>query len=243
VYAVVKTPEISAGNDTSVCKNEYITLKASGGISYYWNTSETSQMININPDSTTIYIVTGFDKYGCSGTDSVTVSLMTTPDADFSTTIDSFTVTFTNTSTYSDSFFWSFGDGNISIIESPVHTYKQSGIYYVSLSATNDNGCSDTIEKTVGINTSVNFENHPDNFEIYPNPFTDKVYIKSNSSVEIKLDIIILNVKGETIFINSFIPTNDLSYLIDLGKHAPGVYVIKIVGKQVIMNKRIIKMD
>ncbi len=58
------------------------------------------------------------------------------------------TVNFTDESTGSpDSWRWTFGDGNTSTEKSPVHTYNDSGLYSVSLTAGNANG-SNTLTKT-----------------------------------------------------------------------------------------------
>jgi len=40
---------------------------------------------------------------------------------------------------------WTFGDGNNSIEESPIHQYKYEGLYNVTLSVTDDDGLIDTI--------------------------------------------------------------------------------------------------
>ena len=38
------------------------------------------------------------------------------------------------------SWLWDFGDGNSSSVQNPIHTYSTSGVYSVSLTATNSNG-------------------------------------------------------------------------------------------------------
>jgi len=44
-----------------------------------------------------------------------------------------------------DSWFWDFGDGNTSILQNPVHTYADSGYYYVCLTITDSIGsCTNT---------------------------------------------------------------------------------------------------
>ncbi len=50
-----------------------------------------------------------------------------------------------------DSFLWDFGDGTLSTLQNPVHTYQQSGLYTVKLVANIENGCrlSDSITKNV----------------------------------------------------------------------------------------------
>lgn len=60
-------------------------------------------------------------------------------------------VTFTNTTLYADSttILWDFGDGTISTEWNPVHTYDVSGVYTVSLQASNELGVVVTEEKTL----------------------------------------------------------------------------------------------
>lgn len=53
-----------------------------------------------------------------------------------------------------DSWLWSFGDGFGDNIQNPTHVYDSSGFYQATLISTNSFGCSDTVTKTVTINTS-----------------------------------------------------------------------------------------
>ncbi len=46
---------------------------------------------------------------------------------------------------------WNFGDGQKSNIQSPEHTYTQSGSYTVSLNVTSINGCTDFISKEIDV--------------------------------------------------------------------------------------------
>ena len=71
---------------------------------------------------------------------------------------------FVNTSTYNAINKWIFSDGAISTDESPDHTYKNSGVYPVTLYVTSDDGCKDTSEQIITIKNV---------FTIYiPNAFT-----------------------------------------------------------------------
>ncbi len=49
-------------------------------------------------------------------------------------------------------YLWSFGDGNTSTIQNPIHTFSQAGAYLVRLIVINQNNCSDTTEKLININ-------------------------------------------------------------------------------------------
>ncbi len=61
-----------AGEDKRVCPGQLVTLTASGGDSYAWNTGATTQTINVSPIITTDYIVEA-GKNGCTDSDTVTV--------------------------------------------------------------------------------------------------------------------------------------------------------------------------
>ena len=69
----------------------------------------------------------------------------TVPVANFSANTTSgnapLAVTFTNSSTQSPtSWYWDFGDGNVSLSQSPSHTYTTGGKYIVSMTAINASG-------------------------------------------------------------------------------------------------------
>ena len=75
---------------------------------------------------------------------------------------------FTNTSTNATSYEWDFGDGNISMEESPTHVYAAADEYTITLKASNDAGLSTTLSKTITILAPVTadftFEPHPDDY-------------------------------------------------------------------------------
>ncbi len=56
------------------------------------------------------------------------------------------------------SYYWNFGDGNSSTVQSPVHTYSVNGDYLVCLTVTNNLGCTDTICHTVNASNACSFE-------------------------------------------------------------------------------------
>ena len=58
---------------------------------------------------------------------------------------NSLAVSFTNTSQFATAYHWSFGDGDTSLLESPVHTYTTPGNYTVCLIAADVCGNSDTL--------------------------------------------------------------------------------------------------
>lgn len=57
-------------------------------------------------------------------------------------------------SSSSESFHWDFGDGNISTDVNPIHYYESGGTYLLKLVISDQNGCSDSISKSVFIPNS-----------------------------------------------------------------------------------------
>ena len=62
---------------------------------------------------------------------------------------------FSNTSTGATSYEWDFGDGNMSMEESPTHTYDTPGEYTITLTAYNDVGLSTSLSKSIDIQAPV----------------------------------------------------------------------------------------
>jgi PKD repeat protein len=81
---------------------------------------------------------------------------MTAPTADFTFSpaapVAGHAVSFTDASTgYVDSWSWSFGDGSVSTLQSPSHSYALPGTYSVSLTVSNPSGASTPRARTVTV--------------------------------------------------------------------------------------------
>ena len=94
-----------------------------------------------------------------------TVSLPPYPTADFtfSNQCDGTPINFTDNSTITspgtiNGWNWDFGDGNTSTSQSPSNNYSSDGTYSVSLTVTDNNGCTNTSTQNV---------------TVYPNPVND----------------------------------------------------------------------
>lgn len=148
VVYVNASPVANAGPDQSICTGQSISLTASGGSSYLWNTGATTASISVSPSSTTTYTVTVTSGNGCSATDAVIVTVNTTPVANAGTdvTICSGQTT-TLTASGGSSYQWSTGASTASISVSPSST--STSTYTVTV--TNASGCnaSDNVIVTV----------------------------------------------------------------------------------------------
>ncbi len=83
IVTVLAPPIANAGIDTTICPNACVILNASGGVEYVWNNGSESSENEVCPEENTNYIVTAYDEFGCSDTDTVMVSIIEVPSIDF----------------------------------------------------------------------------------------------------------------------------------------------------------------
>ncbi|QDK77420.1 hypothetical protein EXU85_01935 [Spirosoma sp. KCTC 42546] len=82
LIAVDKTPppaSLIASQSTLNCTIPSSSLTASGGVSYWWSTGETSETVNVSPTTTTTYSVTVTGANGCTAVATRTISVNQTP--------------------------------------------------------------------------------------------------------------------------------------------------------------------
>ncbi|MEL7529678.1 MAG: PKD domain-containing protein [Bacteroidota bacterium] len=98
--------------------------------------------------SYTITLTVINDSTGCTDQFSQTLDIFP-PTANFTASANNgcvgLPVNFTNNSTFANTYFWDFGDGNTSTAANPTHTYSTPGLFDVTLIVNNNNGCADTL--------------------------------------------------------------------------------------------------
>lgn len=164
-YITVWRPNANfTASNTHPCINQSITFTntTTGGVSYSWDfgdgspaeTTTSPSHIYTNVGSYNVRLV-AVDVHGCTDTMlQVGYIQVTKPTAAF-TMSDSFTicpplmVNFTNTTVGGVSYLWQFSEGGTSSIVSPSNLYTSSGVYTVTLIATNTWGCTDTVSHNV----------------------------------------------------------------------------------------------
>ena len=92
---------------------------------------------------------------------SETITILTTPDADFDWTFvngpnEAPTVQIENLSQRSHSTTWSFDDGKQLESDAPLKSFSEAGKHAVKITAINENGCKDTKIKYLDINSDYN---------------------------------------------------------------------------------------
>jgi gliding motility-associated-like protein len=163
-------PNVSTDN-IEVCKGEFVTLFGNGADAYLWSHG-VQDGVPFKPTQSDIYVVTGFNIFGCTDTATARVTLFDYPTALFypdryEVTILNPGVQFINMSSGASAYIWNFGDNSDeSYLVNPFHVFPtdEPGTYQVQLIAINQAGCTDTTH----INIIVN-----DELIIYvPNTFT-----------------------------------------------------------------------
>ncbi|MES2778903.1 MAG: PKD domain-containing protein, partial [Bacteroidota bacterium] len=180
-----RAPVYNAGNDTGICTGGSILIgqALTGALKAAWSPSTGLNNVSLarptaNPTATTKYYVTITDTLtGCFMTDSITVSVTTTPVANFTSTSGaSGLVNFTSTSTNAVAYAWNFGNGATSTQQNPAYTYTSNGTYNVSLTASNGT-CTNKINRLITV-TGINSPTRAITGEIATNTtlYRDTIY-------------------------------------------------------------------
>lgn len=154
---ISENPVVILPGDTLICEGEEIVIAAQDGFaSYSWSTGEEESLIIVGEGT---YELTVTDEAGCTGSNLITVT-ESGPAAAFSftptaTVEPGVPVSFTDQSEIGQAAIasrsWDFGDGRTSAAANPQHSYESSGVYTVTLTVTDENGCSSTAEVAVNV--------------------------------------------------------------------------------------------
>ncbi len=127
-------------------------------VSSVWNFGDATGSTQINPVKTFanagVYQIKLVNNFGmCKDSTIKNITILEKPSVAFTSTNNiacaaPVNVQFNNNSLGGATYFWNFGDGNISTLQSPTHSYNLQGNYSVSLVATHINGCKDSIAKS-----------------------------------------------------------------------------------------------
>jgi gliding motility-associated-like protein len=159
-------------NDSSCASNPFnlsVNISTGSGV---WSTSGTGSFVPGDTALNGVYYPSAADDAagnvsvyftstnngGCRATyDTINVTLIPSPTAAYSSVsaCPTFPVVFTDASTSTGTvtgWNWNFGDGSAnSTAQNPTHVYGTGGPYTVSLIATSNNGCVDTITQVVNV--------------------------------------------------------------------------------------------
>lgn len=174
IYTILSPPLVLQMNGPfEICPGDSVDLlvTATGGYGTYyynWSTTTTTPGITVAPQVSTSYFVQVSDECQTFSTTAVAVVQVVKPLANFyiatQNPMQGLPVQLTNASFNAWSYAWSFGDGNGSFLVNPTHVYTQPGAYEITLIATDQKGCVDSISKWIEI--------APERYIYLPNSFT-----------------------------------------------------------------------
>ena len=168
----------------------------------------------------------GSDSY-CA--DVTITTLGSAPVTDFSWTSTGLTLFFTDISTNDPTdWLWQFGDGSISGLQNPSHSYAVPGEYNVCLTAVNDYGSMDNC-KIINVNQVDILNTTVEYLSIYPNPVMDQTTIVIPEVIKDLEGITLFNGVGQQINTDGLISNSGSNSIQIKTKTLPaGSYMIKI---------------
>lgn len=200
-------------------------------------------------DTTVVVVYNSVGDYTASliasndyGTDTAKHQLIIRPSAEASYTfgVDNLTLTANNNSTNADTYLWTFGDGESSTLENPIHEYSSTGNYHITLRAYNS--CSvDSTSKNLFI---VNIDDPLNELDIklYPNPSYGIYTLDVASFKADEIDIKIYDVLGRLVKAKHWAKTQKIHEDINIEDQPAGNYIFQLNYQGRILTGKLIKM-
>jgi hypothetical protein len=223
-------PQVNAGQDQTICSGEFVTLTATGAITYTWN-NNIIDGVPFAPASTTSYTVTGIGQNGCSNQDNVTINVNAIPNANAIST-DPVTIV---ASPAGMSYQWYNCATNQNIIGADNDSLVATANGSYAVIVTNANGCSDTSNCIVVDQVGLFFPSSAV-ISLYPNP-TDGMVTLELPAQEGAVAMI-YDAQGKLIFTSNNAKNGEE---FDLSKLTTGVYTFKIQLNNLIHIEKIVK--
>jgi PKD repeat protein len=218
--------------DTNGLTLEFANQSTGTELTYLWDFGDGDTSIVESPthtfDTTGTYVVclTATDTCGTMATvcDTVSVFDCVTPAAAFAIAdTNDLELTFSNSSTGTGlSYLWTFGDGDSSMMEAPVHEYDSAGTYTVCLAVTDTCGTTVTVCDTFTLtSTSIGFE-FPYELSLYPNPANEFLHLSTTPRID-KVEV--FSLLGERVLVQT---PNDNQLRMNVSSLANGAYILKV---------------
>ncbi|MEM6264201.1 MAG: T9SS type A sorting domain-containing protein [Bacteroidota bacterium] len=227
---------VDLGLDTVVC-NSYTLDAGNPGQSYLWNDSSTSQQITVTQSGT--YHVQVTDTNGCTGADTVIVTILTQPIAyPYIITQTGQTVSFGDSSKGGNlSYLWDFGDGSTSTLPNPTHTFSPMFAPTVVVTVTNKCGTAQAFFETTGPIGNLKSQLFGENISIFPNPGDGRLNVTFGKIYQ-DLILEVINIRGRIIKSSPIdIPGQQLD--IDLSDLPKGTYFLRFRSGELIATKKL----
>ncbi len=146
----------------------------------------------------------------------------------FTHTINTNQVQFNNQSVYADSYLWSFGDGDYSVLQHPFHVYQTPAQYAAVLFATNECG-TDSLQQIIDILTGIEEPGHTASLSIHPNPARHEVIISFHADMSGDASIALYDLSGRMIIQqNESVSSGPNIHHLNVSSVPSGVYLLQL---------------
>ena len=140
---------------------------------------------------------------------------------------------------------WSFPGGTpaVSSEENPVVTYNSSGDYDVSLVVNNGSGNNSLVRTGyIHVDHALGTDNRAGlNCSVFPNPGNGLLTLNLNSFRNDIVNLRVYSIEGNSVYQESNLDvTGQMKKVIDLRSLQPGVYYLKVAGKETTLTKKIV---
>ncbi len=147
---------------------------------------------------------------------------------------------FQNFSTQADSYLWEFGDGAVSVEETPTHVYAEPGEYEVSLTCTNE--CFDTTTTVVlNAGTVTGIEDAVEIESTVSNVGQEGLLVKCSLNSSANIDFHIVDALGRTVWSEPVGTTNRVTRTLDISELKKGMYFLRIDAGRSTSIKRFVR--
>lgn len=223
-------PTPSLGPDTSFIGS--ILLNPGNFAFFLWNDGSANS--TFLADSSGIYWVQVTDSNGCTGSDTVSLTEILPPLANFGFLQNNLTYTFSDSSLNSpDAWQWDFGDGNSSTLMNPIHTYANPGTYQICLAVSNSAGTDSTCRISVLVHDQT--DSGKEFILLYPNPVNATLKVRWESFSDVWENATVFDVAGRRVK-EIRIPNGCKELEINVSSLAVGQYFLQMEGKKGVKN-------
>ncbi|MEM9919203.1 MAG: S8 family serine peptidase [Bacteroidota bacterium] len=151
-------------------------------------------------------------------------------------------------STDATDWYWAFGDGEVSIVQNPTHVYRDSGIYLVSLTVENADGCSDVEVRTIrvlpALATSIKVvDDFDDQIEVFPNPISSRVMVRMSFEEPHRLRMVLTDVLGRPLWQTFEQRLQTHQEFVNTSKLSEGVYCLNFyIDGAYLVSRKLVKV-
>ncbi len=155
------------------------------------------------------------------------------PEPHFYFTVNAQSVSFHDSSSSPQSWFWDFNDGFYSNLENPEHHFNKPGVYLVCEEVTNSCGTQSFCDSVKAAPDGIEKVDETGAISVYPNPASQRLYISLNFKPGTSTTAELLSLTGKMLDAWKIEQKNSKTIeTIDVSGLPPSVYLLRIKNDQ-----------